>query len=266
MPSSSDRRELEVELNEDADLESPRAGPVGIPRAVADLAGPGSQTSDMSAQQLAIRVAELEARLARASDDGQIDPAGAADTIRDLSERAKILEARLEAARVREDELLGHTIHSDALLADVGNRLALFGQAADRAEALEREHADALARLEAKIAFGAMARRFPGVRLAAGDLDTCDAANVLDRIYEAGAGALADLEADGVAVGIESLSLNAQDFQAVGRQCDGDLAQWDSEEAPQELRQVVGLQSSRVREVLPRASDEAVHRDYFVLS
>ncbi|WP_354697628.1 Glutamate 5-kinase [Paraconexibacter sp. AEG42_29] len=33
-----------------------------------------------------------------------------------------------------------------------------------------------------------------------------------------------------------------------------------------ELRQVVGLKSAQVREVLPRASDEAVHRDYFVLS
>lgn len=34
----------------------------------------------------------------------------------------------------------------------------------------------------------------------------------------------------------------------------------------QELRQVVGMQSAQVREVLPRASDEAVHRDYFVLA
>ena len=33
-----------------------------------------------------------------------------------------------------------------------------------------------------------------------------------------------------------------------------------------ELRQVVGLKSAQVREVLPRATDEAVHRDYFVLS
>lgn len=33
-----------------------------------------------------------------------------------------------------------------------------------------------------------------------------------------------------------------------------------------ELRQVVGMQSPQVREVLPRASDEAVHRDYFVLA
>jgi glutamate 5-kinase len=28
---------------------------------------------------------------------------------------------------------------------------------------------------------------------------------------------------------------------------------------------VMGMKSSQVREVLPRATDEAVHRDYFVL-
>jgi glutamate 5-kinase len=33
-----------------------------------------------------------------------------------------------------------------------------------------------------------------------------------------------------------------------------------------ELRKVLGLKSADVREVLPRASDEAVHRDYFVLA
>jgi glutamate 5-kinase len=33
-----------------------------------------------------------------------------------------------------------------------------------------------------------------------------------------------------------------------------------------ELRQVMGLKSQQVREVLPRATDEAVHRDYFVLA
>jgi glutamate 5-kinase len=34
----------------------------------------------------------------------------------------------------------------------------------------------------------------------------------------------------------------------------------------QELRQVKGLKSAAVREVLPRASEEAIHRDYFVLT
>jgi len=33
-----------------------------------------------------------------------------------------------------------------------------------------------------------------------------------------------------------------------------------------ELRKVKGLKSDAVREVLPRASEEAVHRDYFVLA
>jgi glutamate 5-kinase len=34
----------------------------------------------------------------------------------------------------------------------------------------------------------------------------------------------------------------------------------------EELRRVTGLKSAQVRELLPRASDEAVHRDYFVLA
>ena len=34
----------------------------------------------------------------------------------------------------------------------------------------------------------------------------------------------------------------------------------------EELRRVKGLKSAQVREVLPRASEEAVHRDYFVLA
>ena len=32
-----------------------------------------------------------------------------------------------------------------------------------------------------------------------------------------------------------------------------------------ELRRVKGMKSAQVREVLPRATEEAVHRDYFVL-
>jgi glutamate 5-kinase len=32
-----------------------------------------------------------------------------------------------------------------------------------------------------------------------------------------------------------------------------------------ELRRVMGMKSAQVREVLPRATEEAVHRDYFVL-
>ena len=33
-----------------------------------------------------------------------------------------------------------------------------------------------------------------------------------------------------------------------------------------ELRQVLGMKSADVRAALPRASEEAVHRDYFVLA
>jgi glutamate 5-kinase len=33
-----------------------------------------------------------------------------------------------------------------------------------------------------------------------------------------------------------------------------------------ELRQVMGLKSTEVRALLPRATEEAVHRDYFVLA
>jgi glutamate 5-kinase len=34
----------------------------------------------------------------------------------------------------------------------------------------------------------------------------------------------------------------------------------------EELRRVAGLQSAEVRAVLPQAGEEAVHRDYFVLT
>jgi glutamate 5-kinase len=33
-----------------------------------------------------------------------------------------------------------------------------------------------------------------------------------------------------------------------------------------ELRSVMGMKSAKVRERMPRATDEAVHRDYFVLT
>jgi glutamate 5-kinase len=33
-----------------------------------------------------------------------------------------------------------------------------------------------------------------------------------------------------------------------------------------ELRRVRGMKSAAVREVLPRATEEAIHRDYFVLA
>ena len=33
-----------------------------------------------------------------------------------------------------------------------------------------------------------------------------------------------------------------------------------------ELRRVMGLKSAEVRKLMPRATEEAVHRDYFVLA
>jgi glutamate 5-kinase len=47
---------------------------------------------------------------------------------------------------------------------------------------------------------------------------------------------------------------------------DGLLGKGIANYAAPELRRVKGLQSAGVREVLPRAAEEAVHRDYFVLA
>ena len=33
-----------------------------------------------------------------------------------------------------------------------------------------------------------------------------------------------------------------------------------------ELRSVMGMKSGQVRQLMPRATEEAVHRDYFVLA
>jgi chromosome segregation ATPase len=174
MPRSSDRRRIEIELEaRHTDLLSARAelaeaqqeaqalktrveqleaalngrGPQ-VPGQEAALPEGDPRASGADAQQLAIRVAELEARLTRASDENEADPAGAAGQLRELSERALILEAQLDAARIREEELVGHTVHADSLLADAGLRLAQFGGAADRVADLERELAEAVAREE----------------------------------------------------------------------------------------------------------------------
>src|SRR2546423_2818055 len=230
MPSSSDRRELEDELDENDDLGSPRAGPMDVPRAVADLAGSVLTTSDVSAQQLAIRVAELEARLARASADGPVDPDGAGETIRELSERAKILEAQLEAARVRESELLGNTVHSDALLADVGVRLTMFGQAADRVDELEHQHAEALVQMEALTRSEADARadvEKVGARLAEIEREHAEAIARVEAASEAEANAraevdklgsrVAELEGEATAAGSRVADLEREHADALAR-------------------------------------------------
>ena len=45
----------------------------------------------------------------------------------------------------------------------------------------------------------------------------------------------------------------------------GPLAKGICNYSAAELREVLGLKSGAVREVLPRATEEAVHRDYLVL-
>jgi glutamate 5-kinase len=50
------------------------------------------------------------------------------------------------------------------------------------------------------------------------------------------------------------------------RGADGLLGKGISNYGAPELRRVMGMQSARVRELLPRAAAEAVHRDYFVLA
>ena len=43
------------------------------------------------------------------------------------------------------------------------------------------------------------------------------------------------------------------------------LAKGISNYSAEELRQVIGMKSAAVRAILPRASEEAVHRDYLVV-
>jgi chromosome segregation ATPase len=173
MARSSDRRRIEIELEaRHSDLLSARAELADAQREAQALkarveeleAADGARTQvqglegtlaerdpqalDADTQQLAIRVAELEARLTRASDEGEAGSADAAEQLRELTERALILEAQLDAARIREEELVGHAVRADALLADVGVRLAQFGGAADRVADLERELAEAVSREE----------------------------------------------------------------------------------------------------------------------
>jgi glutamate 5-kinase len=50
------------------------------------------------------------------------------------------------------------------------------------------------------------------------------------------------------------------------RDGDGPIGKGICNYSAAELRQVMGMQSAAVREVLPRATEEAVHRDYFVLT
>jgi death-on-curing protein len=85
--------------------------------------------------QLARRIAELEALRVMATVDE--DAALPMERARELDERIQALELQLEAARSREDALAARTVHANAVLADVGQRLAELGEQADRAERLD---------------------------------------------------------------------------------------------------------------------------------
>jgi glutamate 5-kinase len=68
-------------------------------------------------------------------------------------------------------------------------------------------------------------------------------------------------------VGITAVSGEFDAGDAVEVACDGEIVgKGICNYSSAELRQVLGLKSSEVRGRLPRASEEAVHRDYFVLS
>jgi glutamate 5-kinase len=58
---------------------------------------------------------------------------------------------------------------------------------------------------------------------------------------------------------------DAGDAVEITRNCGEVIGKGISNYSAAELRSVKGLKSSQVRARLPRATEEAVHRDYFVL-
>ena len=66
-------------------------------------------------------------------------------------------------------------------------------------------------------------------------------------------------------VGVEG-AFDAGDAVAVRSREGGEVGKGVTNYSAEELRRVMGMQSVAVREVLPRATEEAVHRDYFVLA
>ncbi len=87
-------------------------------------------------------------------------------------------------------------------------------------------------------------------------------------IVDAGAArALRDGGASLLPVGVVEVNGDFQEGDAVEvRSADGVIGKGISNYAATDLRGVMGRQSDAVRAVLPRAPDEAVHRDYFVLT
>ncbi|MDE3133555.1 MAG: glutamate 5-kinase, partial [Acidobacteriota bacterium] len=68
-------------------------------------------------------------------------------------------------------------------------------------------------------------------------------------------------------VGVVEVSGDFEAGDAIEVTCgDEQVGKGISNYSAEELRRVRGLQSAAVRELLPLASDEAVHRDYFVLA
>jgi glutamate 5-kinase len=66
-------------------------------------------------------------------------------------------------------------------------------------------------------------------------------------------------------VGVDG-GFDAGDAVEVREGADGTIGKGICNYSAAELRRVMGMKSPQVREVLPRATDEAVHRDYFVLA
>jgi glutamate 5-kinase len=68
-------------------------------------------------------------------------------------------------------------------------------------------------------------------------------------------------------VGITSVEGSFEAGEAVEVMVDGDVVgKGVSNYSAEELRRIAGLNSAKVRELMPHAAEEAVHRDYFVLS
>jgi glutamate 5-kinase len=67
-------------------------------------------------------------------------------------------------------------------------------------------------------------------------------------------------------VGVDGGFEAGEAVEVLSREGNGPIGKGISNYSAAELRQVMGMQSAAVRELLPGATEEAVHRDYFVLS
>jgi glutamate 5-kinase len=86
-------------------------------------------------------------------------------------------------------------------------------------------------------------------------------------VVDAGAArALRDGGTSLLPVGIVGVEGAFEAGDAVAVQADSVVGKGISNYSAAELRRVMGMKSGAVREVLPRATEEAVHRDYFVLA